>query len=82
MGTNFSVVGSNLTVPYFEVKMFTFLPQIYPRDFVNYIVRNYFRFLDDTFNTWLINFDIEPFYKLINELDPDLNLFLKNLPLI
>ena len=52
--------------------MFTLLPQIYPRDFVDYFVRNYFRFLDDIFHTWLINFDIKPFYKLINELDPDL----------
>ena len=48
------------------------LPQISPRDFVDYFVRTYFRFLDDIFHTWLINFDIKPFYKLINELDPDL----------
>ena len=52
--------------------MFALLPQINPRDFVDYFVRNYFRFLDDIFHTWLINFDIQPFYKLINELDPDL----------
>ena len=31
MGTIFAVVGSNLTVTYFEVKMFALLPQIYPR---------------------------------------------------
>ena len=72
MGIIFAVVGSNLTVAYFEVKMFALLPQIYPRDFVDYFVRNYFRFLDDIFHTWLINVDIKPFYKLINELDPDL----------
>ena len=72
MRTIFAVVGSNLTVAYFEVKMFALLPQIYPRDFVGYFVRNYFRFLDDIFHTWLINFDIELFYKLINELDLDL----------
>ena len=52
--------------------MFALLPHIYPRDFVDYFVRNYVRFLDDIFHTWLINFDIEPFYKWINELDPDL----------
>ena len=40
--------------------MLALLPQIYPRDFVDYVVRNYFRFLDDIFQTWLINFDIEP----------------------
>ena len=72
MGTIFAVVGSNLTVTYFEVKMFALLPQIYSRDFVDYFVGNYFRFLDDIFHAWLINFDIEPFYKLMNELDPDL----------
>ena len=72
MGTIFAVVGSNLTVAYFEVKIFALLPQIYPRDFGDYFVRNYFRFLDDIFHKWLINFGIEPFYKLINELDPDL----------
>ena len=35
METIFAVVGSNLTVAYFEVKMFALLPQIYPRDFVD-----------------------------------------------
>ena len=79
MGTIFAVVGSNLTVAYLEVKMFALLPQIYPRDFVDCFVRNYFRFLDDVFHTWLINFDIEPFYKLINELDPDLNFIFEKL---
>ena len=79
MGTIFAVIGSNLTVAYFEVKMFGLLPQIYPRDFVVYFVRSYFRFLDDIFHTWLINFDIEPFYKLINELDPDLKFIFEKL---
>ena len=79
MGTNFAVLGSNLTVAYFEVKMFALLPQIYPKDFVDYFVLNYFRFLDDIFHTWLINFDIELFYKLINELDPDLTFIFEKL---
>ena len=43
----FALVSSNLTVAYFKVKIFALLPQIYPRDFVDYFVRNYFRFLDD-----------------------------------
>ena len=79
MGKNFAVVGSNSTVVYFEFKMFALLPQIYLRDFVDYFVRNYFRFLDDIFHTWLINFDIKPFYKLINELDPDLKFIFEKL---
>ena len=79
METIFAVVGSNLTIAYFEVKMFALLPQIYPRDFVDYFVRNYVRFFDDIFHTWLINFDIEPFYKLINKLDPDLKFVFEKL---
>ena len=49
MGTIFAVVGSNLTVAYFEEKIFVILPQIYPRHFDNFFIRNYFRFLDDVF---------------------------------
>ena len=81
MGTVFAVGGSNLTVAYFEVKMSALLLQICLRDFVDYFVRNYFRFLDDIFQTWLINCDIKPFYKLINELDADLK-FIFEEPLI
>ena len=79
MGTIFAIVGSNVTVAYYEVKMFALLTQIYPRDFVDYFVCNYFRFLDDIFHTWLVNFDIEPFYKLINELDQDLKFIFEKL---
>ena len=79
MGTIFTVVGSNLTVTYFVVKMFALLPQIYLRDFVDYFVRNYFRFLADIFHIRLINFDIKPFYRLINELDPDLKFIFEKL---
>ena len=49
VGTIFAVVGSNLTVVYFEEKMFALLPQIYPKDFVDFFLRNYFQFLDDVF---------------------------------
>ena len=62
MGTIFAVVGSNLIVAYFEVKAFALLPQIHHTDVADYFVRNYFRFLDYIFHTWLISFDIEPFY--------------------
>ena len=52
--------------------MFALLPQLYPQDFVDFSIRNYFWFLDDAFHKWLDNFDIEPFYSMINNLDPDL----------
>ena len=47
MGTIFAIVGSNITVAYFEEKMFAILPHIYPKDFADFFICNYFRFLDD-----------------------------------
>ena len=79
MGTIFAVVGSNLTVAYFEEKMFAILPQIYPKDFVDFFIRNYFRFLDDVFHKWLIQFNIQDFYKIMNELDSDLQFIFEEL---
>ena len=79
METIFAVVGSNLKVAYFEEKMFAILPQIYPKDFVDFFIRNYFRFLDDVFHKWLIQFNIQDFYKIMNELDPDLQFIFKEL---
>ena len=58
MGTKFAVVASNLVVVYEEVKMFALLPQLYLQDFVDFFIRNYFRFLDKVFHKWLDNFDI------------------------
>ena len=78
MGTKFRVVGSNLVVTYEELKMFALLPQLYPQDFVNFFIRKYFRFLDKVFLKWLDNFDIEPLYSMINNLDPDLKFIFEN----
>ena len=46
MGTKFGVVGNNLVVVYEEVQVFALFPQFYQEDFVDFFVRNYFRFLD------------------------------------
>ena len=78
MGTKFAVVSSNLVVAYKEIKLFALLPQIYPQDFVDFLLRNYFRFLDDIFDKWLENFDIKQFYDLINSLDEDLKFIFGN----
>ena len=72
MGRKFAVVA------YEEVKMFPLLPQLYLQDFVDFFIRNYFRFLDDIFHKWLGNSDIESFYSMINILDPDLKFNLLN----
>ena len=78
VGTKFAVVGSNLVVAYKEVKMFALLPQLYPQGFVDFIMHNYFRFLEDVFHKSLDNFDIKPFYSIINNLDPDLKFITEN----
>ena len=78
MGTKFAVVGSNLVVAFKEIKLFAILPQIYPQDFVDFLLRNYTRFLDDIFHKWLENFHIKQFYDLINSLDEDLKFIFEN----
>ena len=59
MGAKYAVGGSNLVLAYKEIKLFALLSQIYPQDFVGFLLRNYFRFLDDIFHKWLENFDIK-----------------------
>ena len=53
-------------------------PQLYPHDFVDLFIRNYFWFLDDLFHKWLHNFDIELFYSMNNNLDTNLKFILEN----
>ena len=59
MWTKFAVVSSNLVVAYKEIKLFALLLQVYPQDFADFLLRNYFRFLDDIFHKWLEHFDIK-----------------------
>ena len=72
METIFAVVGSNLVVAYIEIKLFALLPKHTPQDFVDFLLRNYFRILGDIFHGWLENVNIKQFYNLINSLDEDL----------
>ena len=58
--------------------MFALLPQLYAQDFVDFFIHNYFRFLDNVFRKWLDNSDIESFYSMINNLDPDLKFIFEN----
>ena len=78
MGTKFAVMGSNLVEGYKEKTLYALLPQIYPQDFVGFLLRNYFRFLEDIFHKWLENFYIRKFYNSIRSLDEDLKLSWKN----
>ena len=66
--TKFAEVGSNLVVAYEETKLFALLPQVYPHDFLDFLLRSYFRFLDDIFHKWLESFNIKQLYDLINSL--------------
>ncbi len=79
MGTKAAVVCANLVVAYLEMKMFALLPTIYPHDVVDFIIRNYFRFLDDLLYKWLKNFDISKFYEIFDSLDPDIKFIFSKL---
>ena len=78
MGTKYVVVGNNLVVAYKEIKLFALLHQVYPLDFVDVLLRNYFRFLGDIFHKSLENFAIKQFHDLINSLDKDLKFIFEN----
>ena len=61
MGKKAAVVCANLVVAYRDEKMFSFLPTIYPREFVQFTIQNYFRFIDDIFHEWLKDLDTQGF---------------------
>ena len=77
MRTKFAVVGSNLFVTYEEIKMFATSTVISTR-FVAFFIFNFFRVLDGIFHKWLNNFDIQPFYNMIDNFDPDLKFTFQN----
>ena len=79
MGTKFAVVGSNLVVAFEEIEMFASIPQLYPQDFVDFLIHNYFPFLDNIFHKRFEHFDTEPLHNMINNLDPDLKFIFENL---
>ena len=64
-------------VAYKEVKLFAFLAQAYPQDFVD-LLQSYFRFLDNIFHKLLQNVDIKQFCNSMNSSDEDLLFIFKN----
>ena len=81
MGTKTAVDCANLIVGFLELRMFALLPTVYPRDVVDFIIRNYFRLLDDIFYIWLTDFDISKFYEIFENLDSDLKFIFSHLSL-
>ena len=79
MGAPAMVVGSNLVVAFLEKRMFSILPQVFPRDFVDFFIRNYFRYIDDVIHQWLSNFDINSLGEIFNDLDPGIQFELDQL---
>ena len=59
--------------------MFAILPTLYPCDFVDFIIRNYFRLLDDIIHAWLSKFDITQFYEVFDSLDDSLKFLFSTL---
>ena len=79
MATKFSVVDNNLVVAYKEIKLFAHLLGVYPQYFVDFLLRDLFRFLHGIFRKWLEYFDIKSFYDLIISFDEDLKFIFGNL---
>ena len=79
MGTKAAVSSANLVVGFLELKMFALLPSVYPKDLVDFIIRTYFRFLDDIFHQWLAKFDVSQFYEIFDGLDRDLRFIFSTL---
>ena len=50
MGAKFAVVGSNSVAAYEKIKIFALLPQLYPEDFIDFFIRNFFGILDNFFH--------------------------------
>ena len=66
MGTKAAVDCANLSVGYLEVKWCDRLSLLYPLDYVRHIIDTYFRFLDDVFYEWLLQFYVKPFQSSCN----------------
>ena len=79
MGTIFAVVGSNLIIGYFEENCLLFYRRFIQRDLVVFFIRNYFQISDDVFHEQLIQFNIQDFHKIMNELDSDLQFIFEEL---
>ena len=79
MGTKAAVNCANLGVAYKEVKFFERLPLLYPCDVAKHIIDHYFRFLDDLFYEWLLQYDVKPFQHGLNQMDENLEFIFEDL---
>lgn len=79
-GTPVAVPYSILTLAYLEVKLLSKLREKYAPDIVEFIWKNYKRFLDDGFIPWMKHFGpVEVFIDLLNQLNPKIKfVFQKN----
>ena len=60
--------------------MLAILPEIDSKDFVDFFICNNLLVLDHDFHKWLMQFNnIQDFYEVMNELDPDLQFIFEEL---
>ena len=72
-GTKVAPTYANLVMAYLETKLYTAVYNTFGYEIHGYIVKNWFRFLDDGFIFWKKSFgDIEVFVNLLNNLDSTL----------
>lgn len=73
-GTTVAPIYATLTMAYLESILMDKLNNIYSPSVVEYIAKNWLRYLDDGFIAWNKNFgDIQLFINALNSLDDDIN---------
>jgi hypothetical protein len=72
-GTKVAPTYANLVMGYLETKLYSAVYNTFGYEIHGYIVKNWFRFLDDGFIFWKKSFgDVEVFVNLLNKLDSNL----------
>ena len=75
MGTKVAVIYAILRMNFLELKLYSILPQYYPKDYVMYIYQWWKRFLDDCWLIWKDEFDLNVFFlNVINDLHPAIHM--------
>ena len=72
-GTTVAPTYANLIMAYLETKMYTSVLQHFGQEVHQYVITNWFRFLDDGIILWKKQFgDITLFIDILNSLNPNL----------
>ena len=69
VGSNVSVIYAILFIAYLELQLYSNVRDIYPRDYAEYIIPAWKRYIDDCFIICNNRYEFQPFYLMISNLD-------------